>query len=95
MFDLTKIAFKCPCRCDDHHVPIVKLIFMIESQVFLNIVSYHACFLMSCLSESLLSEIPEKGSESFSSDVVFPKLFRSKVFDFNAFENQCLLRLDW
>ena len=40
--------------------------------------------LVSCFSESFLSEIPEKASESFLSEVVFPKLFRPKVFDFNV-----------
>ena len=32
----------------------------------------------------VLSEIPEKESEIFLSEVVFPKLFRPKVFDFNV-----------
>ena len=31
------------------------------------------------------SKIPEEASESFLPKVVFPKLFRSKVFDFNEF----------
>ena len=35
------------------------------------------------MSESFLSEIPEKASESLS-EVVFPKLFRPKVLDFNV-----------
>ena len=39
---------------------------------------------MSCLSESFLSEIPEKASESLLSEVVFQKLFRPKVLDFNV-----------
>ena len=39
---------------------------------------------MSCFSESCLSEIPEKASGSLLSEVVFPKLFRPKVFDFNV-----------
>ena len=39
---------------------------------------------MSCLSESFLSEIPEKASESFLSEVFLPKVFRPKVFDFNV-----------
>ena len=33
-----------------------------------------------------LSEILEKASESFLSEVVFPKVFRPKVFDVNVFE---------
>ena len=45
---------------------------------------------MSCFSESFLSEIPEKASESFLSEVVFPKLFRPKVFDFNVTVYICL-----
>ena len=32
----------------------------------------------------LLSEIPEKASESFLSEVLLPKVFRPKVFDFNV-----------
>ena len=36
-----------------------------------------------CLCESFLSEIPEKVSESVLSEIVSPKLFRPKVFDFN------------
>ena len=57
---------------------------MMESQLFLTLVWYNACFLMSCLSESVLSEIPEKASESYLSEVFLPKVFRSKVFDFNV-----------
>ena len=34
-----------------------------------------------------LSEILEKASESFLSEVVFPKVFRPKVFDVNVFPN--------
>ena len=43
---------------------------------------YHIC------PKVFLSEIPEKASESFLSEVVLPKLFRPKVFDFNVQENQ-------
>ena len=39
---------------------------------------------MSCLSESFLSEIPEKASDSLLSEVFLPKVFRPKVFDFNV-----------
>ena len=43
---------------------------------------------MLCLSESFLSEIPEKESERFLSEVVFfPKLFHPRVFDFNVYTN--------
>ena len=35
-----------------------------------------------------LSEIPQKASESFLSEVVLPKLFRPKVLDFNVFLKQ-------
>ena len=40
---------------------------------------------MSCLSESFLSKIPEKVSESFLSEVFLPKVFRPKVFDYNIY----------
>ena len=43
---------------------------------------------MSCLSDSFLPEIPEKASESFLSKVVFRKVFRPKVFDFNVARKQ-------
>ena len=39
---------------------------------------------MVCLSESFLSEIPEKASESFLSEVFLPKVFCPKVFYFNV-----------
>ena len=39
---------------------------------------------MSCLSESFLSELPEKASESLLSEVSLPKLFSPKVFDVNV-----------
>ena len=39
---------------------------------------------MLCLSERFLSEIFEKASESFLFEVVFQKVFRSKVFHFNV-----------
>ena len=57
---------------------------MIVSQPVLTSFWYRACFLMSYLSESFLSEIPEKASESFLSEVFLPKLFGPKVFDFNV-----------
>ena len=41
-------------------------------------------FLILCLSESFLPEIPEKESEGFSSKVVCLKLFRLTVFDFDV-----------
>ena len=44
---------------------------------------------MSCLFESFLFEMPEKASESFLSEVAFPKLFRPKVFDINIVELSC------
>ena len=43
---------------------------------------------MSCLSESFLSEIPKKASESFLSEDFLPKVFRPKVFDFNVAREQ-------
>ena len=55
---------------------------MIESQSVLTSFWYRACFLMSYVSECFLSEIPEKASESFLSEVLLPKLFGPKVFDF-------------
>ena len=58
---------------------------MMESQYFLTYIFNNACFLMSCLSESFLSKIPEKASESFLSEVFLPKVFRLKVFDFNVY----------
>ena len=57
---------------------------MIESQSVLTSFWYRACFLMSCLSESFLFEIPENASESFLSEVFLPQLFGPKVFDFNV-----------
>ena len=39
---------------------------------------------MSCLYHNFLSNIHEKASESFLSEVVFAKLFRTNAFDFNA-----------
>ena len=45
---------------------------------------YRACFLMAYLSESSLSDIPEKASESLLSEVFLPKLFGPKVFDSKA-----------
>ena len=45
---------------------------------------FNACFLMSYLPESVLSEIPEKASESFLFEVFLPKVFRPKVFDFDV-----------
>ena len=35
-----------------------------------------------------MSEIPEKASKSFLSEVFLLKLFRPKVFDFNACVNE-------
>ena len=52
---------------------------MMESQLFLTYFGIMLVFLMSCLSESFLSEIPEKASERFLSEVFLPK-----VFDFNV-----------
>ena len=40
---------------------------------------FHACSLMSCLSERFLSKIPEKGSDSFFSGVVFQFRFRGML----------------
>ena len=42
---------------------------------------------MSYLSESFLSEIPEKASECFLSESFLPKVFHPKVFDFKVLEN--------
>ena len=39
---------------------------------------YHVC------PKDFLSEIPEKASESLLSEVVFPKIFHPRVFDFNV-----------
>ena len=52
---------------------------MIESQLVLTSFWYRACFLMSYLSESCLSEIPEKASESFLSELFGPKVFNFDV----------------
>ena len=57
---------------------------MIESQSVLASFWYRACFLMSYLSESFLSEIPEKASESSCPEFFLPKLLGPKVFDFNV-----------
>ena len=40
-----------------------------------------------------LSEILEKASESFLSEVVFPKVFRPKVFDVNVHSGLTMLNL--
>ena len=58
---------------------------MIESQSVLTSFWHRACFLMSYLSESFLSKIPEKASESFLTEVFLPKLFGQKVFDLNVY----------
>ena len=39
-------------------------------------------------SKVFVFEIPEKASESFLPEVVFPKLLRSKVLDFNVCRKQ-------
>ena len=59
---------------------------MMELQLFLTYILVLCLFLMSCLSESFLSEIPEKVPESFLSEVFLPKVFLPKVFDFNIDE---------
>ena len=45
----------------------------------------HPCFLISCFSESFLSEIPEKASESFLSEVFCRKFSMRKFSTLNYF----------
>ena len=83
LFHLTKITFNVlvdvMTTCT-----YCKLIFMIEHNYFQHKFSHHAYFLLSCLSESFLSEIPVKKSESLLSDLLFVKLIRPHVFDINV-----------
>ena len=51
---------------------------MIESQLFVTYILVLCLFFDVMLVRKFLSEIPEKASESFLSEVVFPKLFRPK-----------------
>ena len=58
---------------------------MIESQLFSTYILASCSFCDVVFIQSFLSEIPEKMSESFLSEVVFPKLFCPKVFNFDVF----------
>ena len=57
---------------------------MIESQSFLTHILVSCLLFNVVFVRKFLSEIPEKSSESFLSEVFLPKLFGLKVFDFNV-----------
>ena len=78
-FNLTKYAFNCSCRYGDDHAGT--LIFMMELQLVLTYILFHACIL--AWHHVFLKDFCPKSLEN-RSKIVFPKVFRPRIFDFNV-----------
>ena len=68
LFNPTKIRFKCPCRCDDHHAPTVSL-YLLEHHNYFQHIFWYPCFWCCVRPKDFLTKIPEIAS------VFCPKLF--------------------